>query len=79
VGGRGIRLIDATGKKYIDASCRAAVSCLVHGHPNVLQAMHAQIDKRVYAHTRFFSTPVAEEWADRHVACASGLGRVGGG
>ena len=64
VGGRGIRIIDETGKEYLDASGGAAVSCLGHGHPDVLQAMHAQTDKLAYAHTRFFSTSVAEELAD---------------
>lgn len=87
VGGRGVRLIDATGKEYIDASGGAAVSCLGHGHPDVLQAMHAQIDKLAYAHTRFFfdarrrgvGRPSGWPCADRHFACLSGFGRVGGG
>ena len=39
-------------------------SCLGHGHPDVLAAMHAQIDKLAYAHTSFFTTEVAEELAD---------------
>ena len=56
VGGRGIRFVDDTGKKYLDASGGAAVSCLGHGHPDVVAAMHAQIDRLAYAHTRFFST-----------------------
>jgi hypothetical protein len=41
------------------------VSCLGHGHPDVLAAMHAQIDRVAYAHTSFFTTDVAEELADR--------------
>ena len=45
VGGEGVYLIDATGKRYLDASGGAAVSCLGHGHPDVIAAMHAQIDK----------------------------------
>jgi adenosylmethionine-8-amino-7-oxononanoate aminotransferase len=49
--GEGIYLWDATGKQYIDASGGAAVSCLGHGHPDVLAAMHAQLDKLAYAHT----------------------------
>ena len=51
-----IELIDADGRRYIDASGGAAVSCLGHGHPDVLAAMHAQIDKLAYAHTSFFTT-----------------------
>ena len=41
---QGVRIRDATGKEYIDASGGAAVSCLGHGHPDVLAAMHAQLD-----------------------------------
>ena len=64
VAGQGIELIDASGKRYLDASGGAAVSCLGHGHPDVIAAMHAQIDKLAYAHTSFFTTEVAEELAD---------------
>jgi len=64
VSGRGITLTDSQGKTYLDASGGAAVSCLGHGHPDVLAAMHAQIDKLAYAHTSFFTTEVAEELAD---------------
>ena len=41
----GMIIRDSTGKDYIDASGGAAVSCLGHGHPDVLAAMHAQLDK----------------------------------
>jgi adenosylmethionine-8-amino-7-oxononanoate aminotransferase len=64
VGGQGVYLSDAQGKTYLDASGGAAVSCLGHGHPDVLAAMHAQIDKLAYAHTSFFTTEVAEALAD---------------
>jgi len=70
VAGRGVTLIDADGKVYLDASGGAAVSCLGHGHPEVLAAMHAQIDKLAYAHTSFFTTEVAEALADTLVATA---------
>ena len=63
VSGHGIRIRDAAGKEYIDASAGAAVSSLGHGHPDVLAAMHAQLDSLAYAHTSFFTTPVAEELA----------------
>jgi len=68
--GSGMHLTDSTGKQYLDASGGAAVSCLGHGHPDVLAAMHAQIDKLAYAHTSFFTTDVAEELAQRLVAQA---------
>ena len=66
VSGSGIWLTDSAGKRYLDASGGAAVSCLGHGHPDVLAAMHAQIDRLAYAHTSFFTTEVAEELA-RHL------------
>jgi adenosylmethionine-8-amino-7-oxononanoate aminotransferase len=68
--GRGIEIVDTTGKRYIDASGGAAVSCLGHGHPVVTAALHAQLDKLAYAHTGFFTTEVAERLADRLVADA---------
>jgi adenosylmethionine-8-amino-7-oxononanoate aminotransferase len=66
----GCVITDASGKTYLDASGGAAVSCLGHGHPEVLAAMHAQIDRIAYAHTSFFSTEVAEQLADRLIARA---------
>jgi adenosylmethionine-8-amino-7-oxononanoate aminotransferase len=68
--GSGIRLRDSTGKEYIDASGGAAVSCLGHGHPDVLAAMHAQLDKLTYAHSSFFTTRPAEELAHQLIAQA---------
>jgi adenosylmethionine-8-amino-7-oxononanoate aminotransferase len=67
---QGCVITDASGKTYLDASGGAAVSCLGHGHQDVLAAIHAQIDRIAYAHTSFFSTEVAEELADRLVAHA---------
>ncbi|MCZ2413179.1 MAG: aspartate aminotransferase family protein [Burkholderiales bacterium] len=77
VSGSGAVLRDADGKAYIDASGGAAVSCLGHGHPDVVAAMHAQIDRLSYAHTSFFTTEVAERLADTLVADApEGIGQV---
>lgn len=77
VGGQGVQLFDADGRAYIDASGGAAVSCLGHGHPDVLAAMHRQIDQLAYAHTSFFTTEVAEQLADRLVATApAGMSHV---
>jgi len=70
VGGHGIRIVDAAGREYLDASGGAAVSCLGHGHPDVIRAMHAQIDKLAYAHTSFFTTEIAEALADNLVGNA---------
>ncbi len=68
--GEGVWLQDAAGKRYIDASGGAAVSCVGHGHPDVVAAMHAQIDRLAYAHTSFFTTEVAEALADQLVRTA---------
>ena len=59
-----MRITDNQGKQYLDACGGAAVSCLGHGHPDVLAAMHAQIDQLAYAHTSFFTSDVSEELAD---------------
>src|SRR5262249_7076943 len=67
---RGIVIRDSAGKEYIDASGGAAVSCLGHSHPDVLAAMHRQLDQLAYAHTSFFSSQAAEELADELVAHA---------
>lgn len=68
VSGRGIVVRDESGRAYLDASGGAAVSCLGHGHPEVGEAMKAQIDALSYAHTSFFTTSVAEALADHLVA-----------
>ncbi len=77
VGGEGIELIDKTGKRYIDASGGAAVSCLGHGHPDVRAALHRQLDQIAYAHTGFFTTDAAEALAERLIDGApEGLSHV---
>jgi adenosylmethionine-8-amino-7-oxononanoate aminotransferase len=63
---------DAEGREYLDASGGAAVSSLGHAHPEVLAAMHSQIDKLAYAHTSFFTSEVAEQLADEMIGSAPG-------
>src|SRR6202045_2024998 len=76
-GGRGVIIRDADGKDYIDASGGAAVSCLGHAHPDVLAAMHDQLDRLAYSHTSVFPPQAAEELADDLVAHApAGIGHV---
>jgi adenosylmethionine-8-amino-7-oxononanoate aminotransferase len=70
VAGEGIYIQDEAGRRYIDASGGAAVSCLGHGHPDVIAAIKTQLDKIAYAHTSFFTTEVAEELADVLIADA---------
>jgi adenosylmethionine-8-amino-7-oxononanoate aminotransferase len=74
---QGVVIRDSDGKEYIDASAGAAVSCLGHSHPDVLAAMHAQLDTLAYAHTSFFTSEPAEELADDLIAHAPhGIGHV---
>ena len=63
VRGEGIYLIDASGRRFIDACGGAAVSCLGHGQPAVIAAMADQASRLEYAHTGFFTTEAAEELA----------------
>lgn len=76
-GASGVHIIDQQGKRYIDASGGAAVSCLGHAHPDVLGALHRQIDKLAYAHTSFFTSEVSEALA-AHLAqhAPAGLDQV---
>jgi adenosylmethionine-8-amino-7-oxononanoate aminotransferase len=67
---QGLYIRGADGRDYLDASGGAAVSCLGHRHPDVLAAMHEQIDEIAYAHTSFFTTEVAETLADDLIAHA---------
>lgn len=76
-GAGGVHIHDQAGKAYLDACGGAAVSCLGHAHPDVLAAMHAQIDKLAYAHTSFFTSEVSEQLADHLVEHApDGLNNV---
>lgn len=72
VGGKGIELFDNQGRSYLDASGGAAVSCLGHGHPRVIEAIKAQVDTLAYAHTSFFTTEVSETLAKTLADAAPG-------
>src|SRR5580693_4612656 len=77
VSASGVEIVDADGRRYLDASGGAAVSCLGHGHPDVLTAMRRQLAALAYAHTSFFTTEAAERLADRLIEDAPpGLERV---
>ena len=77
VRGDGVYIIDAHGKRYLDASGGAAVSSLGHNHPRVIEAIKAQLDSLAFAHTGFFTSEPAERLADELIAGApDGLERV---
>jgi adenosylmethionine-8-amino-7-oxononanoate aminotransferase len=78
-GGEGVYLIDGEGRRYIDASGGAAVSCLGHGHPRVIEAIKDQLGKVEFAHTSFFTNAPSEQLAAMLIARAPegfGKGRV---
>ncbi len=75
--GEGVYLEDAAGRRYLDASGGAAVSCLGHSDAHVRAAIHDQIDRMAYAHSGFFTSEPAEALADMLIAHAPGdLDRV---
>jgi adenosylmethionine-8-amino-7-oxononanoate aminotransferase len=77
VGGEGCYLIDSTGKRYLDGSGGAAVSCLGHGDAEVTRAIKDQLDRLAFAHTGFFTSEPAEALADLLIEHApGGLDRV---
>src|SRR6202158_1033464 len=67
VGGDGVWLIAEDGRRILDASGGAAVSCLGHQHPRVIEAITRQASKLAYAHTGFFSSEPAEALAEQLV------------
>lgn len=77
VGGEGCYIIDKNGKRYLDGSGGAAVSCLGHGDKAINEAIKAQVDKLAFAHTGFFSSEPAEALADLLISKApAGIDRV---
>lgn len=58
-----IYLISADGKRVLDGSSGAAVSCLGHSNKEVIAAIVDQAQSLAFAHTSFFTNDVAEELA----------------
>jgi adenosylmethionine-8-amino-7-oxononanoate aminotransferase len=70
VRGEGAYLIDRDGKRYLDASGGAAVSCLGHSDAAVVKAIQDQLAKLPFAHTSFFTNEPMEALADALIARA---------
>ena len=70
VRGEGAYLHDRDGRRYLDASGGAAVSCLGHCDPLVISAIKRQLEKLPFAHTSFFSNEPMEALADALIARA---------
>ncbi len=70
VRGQGVYLFDRDGRRYLDASGGAAVSCLGHSDRAVIEAVKKQLDALPFAHTSFFSNEPMERLADALIARA---------
>jgi adenosylmethionine-8-amino-7-oxononanoate aminotransferase len=64
----GMYIYDDAGRQYLDMSGGAAVSCMGHGHPDVVQAVQEQAGKLSFAHTAFFTNEPQEDLASRLAA-----------
>jgi adenosylmethionine-8-amino-7-oxononanoate aminotransferase len=68
----GIMIRTQDGREIIDAAGGAAVSCLGHGHPAVVEAVREQVGRLAYAHSGAFSSAPAEDLAQCLVGHAPG-------
>ncbi|MGD2172442.1 MAG: aspartate aminotransferase family protein [Gammaproteobacteria bacterium] len=77
VEGDGVYIQDRDGKRYLDGSGGAAVSCLGHGDREIIDAIEAQLGRLEFAHTGFFTSEPAEALAELLIEQAPGkLDRV---
>ncbi|NUH65168.1 aspartate aminotransferase family protein [Sulfitobacter sp. S0837] len=60
---------DASGQRFLDASGGAAVSCIGHGEPRVIEAIRSQAAQLEYVHSGAFTSAPAEQLAEK--ICAS--------
>jgi len=78
VRGEGCWIIDAEGRRYLDASGQAAVISIGHGVQEIGRAMAEQSGKIAFAHTTQFHSEPAEKLAARILAIAPRNFRSGG-
>ena len=64
VSASGIMLRDAQGREIIDASGGAAVACVGHGHPKVLEAIRQQMEQVCYVHGMVFTTDALQKLSE---------------
>ena len=69
----GAYIYDKSGKKYLDSSGGAAVSCLGHNPRSVISAVKKQVSELAYAHTAFFTSQPAESLATKLIAYSNNL------
>jgi adenosylmethionine-8-amino-7-oxononanoate aminotransferase len=70
IAAKGSFIFDDQGKRYLDASGGAAVSCLGHCHPKVVEVIQEQLGRLDYAHTGFFTNSTQEAMAEDIIAHA---------
>jgi adenosylmethionine-8-amino-7-oxononanoate aminotransferase len=78
VRGEGCWIVDAEGRRYLDASGQAAVVNIGHGVPEIGRAMAEQSGRIAFAHTTQFHSEQAEKLAARVLAIAPRNFRAGG-
>jgi adenosylmethionine-8-amino-7-oxononanoate aminotransferase len=72
VGGPGSRLFLDDGRAILDASGRAAVSCLGHGDERVVDAVARQMRQVAYCSSFSYTTPALEQLCELLVASTGG-------
>lgn len=70
VRGEGCWIVDAEGRRYLDASGQAAVVSIGHGVQEIGRAMAEQSNRLAFAHTTQFHSESAEKLASRVLAIA---------
>ena len=60
-GGDGPYVIDANGKRYLDAASGAGVSCLGHSATKIADAICKQTHSMPYLYNAYFTTEVIEQ------------------
>jgi len=69
---RGLRIVDAEGKEYIDGVSGASVCSLGYGDPDVVDAVRRQVEDLAFVHSASFANPAAEALADKLIGRAPG-------
>lgn len=62
--GQGCRLQDVDGRWYLDGIAGIAVMALGHGHPRVLAAVHAQVDRLMHT-SNLYHVDTQRQFVDR--------------
>lgn len=75
--GQGCYIFDTKGRRYLDGSAGPAVYALGHAHPEVNEAIKAQLDRIAHGYRyTFTSEPLEELTAMVGLSCGGGLGNM---